>query len=356
MKPSEKSYNRIVIKIGSSILHTDTASPESLAYPASGLTQQVSELIASGKEIIIVSSGAIALGMSVLKMKFRPRQLSSLQAVAAVGQHLLMSQYRSFFAKEGLNCAQVLLTRDDFANRQRYLNAKNTLLELLKLGVVPIINENDTISTDEIKFGDNDRLSALVATLINAGLLIILSDVDGLLDKEKKVIRVVEGITPAIKSLVRPTAKKTCVGGMVTKIEAAKIAVDSGIPCVVANGRAKDILLSVAREPAAAGTLFIPKKARRAKEHWLAFGAKPKGNITLDDGAKDALLAKKSLLAVGVIAVEGDFKAGDIVGIRDKAACEFAKGKVRLSSLELEKVMGRRAPKEVAHRDNIVIL
>ena len=195
-------------------------------FPIGELSQQISKLLSKGKEVVVVSSGAIASGMYLLKMKQRPKELSSLQATAAVGQHFLMSQYQRFFKKRGLNCAQILLTYDDFDNRKRYLNAKATISTLLSKGIVPIVNENDTISTDEIRFGDNDKLSALVATLINADLLIILSDVEGLLDKDKNLIRVVEEITPQIKSLACPTDEQRCVGGMITKLEAAKIATD----------------------------------------------------------------------------------------------------------------------------------
>lgn len=266
-----------------------------------------------------------------------------------------MNMYSKFLGAK-VRTAQVLLTWDDFADRKRYLSAKQTVEALLRYGSVPIVNENDTVSTEEIKFGDNDRLSALVAKLISADILIILSDIDGLLDKNKKVICVVEEITPQIKALACPTNKKACVGGMVTKIEAAKIAVDSGIPCVIANGRKKDIILSVLKEPQTNGTLFIPKKGLKAREHWIAFGTKPKGNIIVDDGAKQALLNKKSLLSVGIVGCEGNFETGDIVSLRDKLNCEFARGKITLGSKELDKVKGKRFDKEIIHRDNIVIL
>ena len=216
MKQLGKNYKRIVVKIGSSLFYSGK-NLDTLRLV--GIVSAISELIRTeGREAIIVSSGAIALGMNSMKLKSRPKDLSFLQAAAAIGQGLLMDSYSEYFKKYGKTCAQVLLTRDDFDSRQRYLNAKNTLLKLLELGVVPIINENDTVSTDEIKFGDNDRLSALVATVIGADLLIILSDVDGLLDKDKKVIRVVDEITPQIKALACTTNKKTCVGGMITKI------------------------------------------------------------------------------------------------------------------------------------------
>lgn len=354
MKESVKSYKRIVVKIGSSLFYNKGQLDRLRFFDIVGA---VNSLIAiDKKEIIIVSSGAIALGMDILKESNRPKELSFLQAAAAIGQSALMENYNKEFKRHGIHCAQILLTWDDFDNRNRYLNAKKTLLALLKLGVVPIINENDTISTDEIKFGDNDTLSARVAALISADLLIILSDVDGLLDKNKNVIPVVGQITPEIKALACPTNKKTCVGGMITKIEAAKIAIDSGIPCVIANGRRNRIIHSVMQCPDKFGTLFVNKKKLTERERWLAFGTKPKAKIIVDDGAKLALLNKKSLLSVGVTALEGSFDVDNIISIVDKQGNEFGRGKAMLSSKQLDKVKGMRTDKEVVHCDNIVIL
>lgn len=358
MEQSVKDYKRIVVKLGSSLLFAHQAHSECFTYPMDELAAQISGLIKDGREIILVSSGAIASGMRFLKMKSRPKELSSLQATAAVGQHLLMNEYQRFFSRRGLTCAQILLTWDDFTDKRRYANTKNTLLALLKLGSVPIINENDTVSTDEIKFGDNDRLSALVASLISADLLVILSDVDGLLDKDKRVVRVIHEITAQIKELACPTSKKTCVGGMITKIEAAKISVDSGIPCVIANGRHPDCVLRIVREPALMGnwTLFLPKKGYlAARKRWIAFSAKPKGKIAVDAGAKKALMNKKSLLSVGVLGVEGKFEIPDVVSITDAQGNEFARGKVSISSEQLDKVKGMRFEKEIVHCDNIVV-
>ncbi|MDD5669682.1 MAG: glutamate 5-kinase, partial [Candidatus Omnitrophica bacterium] len=308
------------------------------------------------KEVVLVSSGAIFLGMMTVGIHSRPQELASLQAAAAVGQNELMNAYRKFFDKLGITCGQVLLTWEDFNDRKRYLNAKNTLLTLLSWGAVPVINENDTVSTDEIRFGDNDRLSALVSSIISADLLIILSDIDGLLDKDKTVIPCVESITPAVKALACPSDKKTCAGGMITKIEAARIAVDSGIPCVITNGRKKNIILSTVRHPGESGTIFLPKKSfLKARMRWLAFGSRVKGKITIDDGAREALLKKKSLLSVGVNAVEGVFLAGDVVNVLDLQGNEFARGKVNVSSRTLEKNKGKRYTKEIIHRDNIVV-
>lgn len=355
MKQSAKDYNRIVIKVGASLLYSENSNLD--CGLVNEITGQISDLVNQGKDVVVVSSGAIAMGMSILKLGSRPKELSYLQAIAAIGQHELMDIYRRFFKEKSLSCAQLLLTWEDFDDRKRYLNAKNTLLTLLKLKSVPIINENDTVSTAEIKFGDNDRLSALVASLIGADILIILSDVDGLLDKDKKtVIRLVDEITPQVRAIACPSSNKACVGGMITKLEAAKIAIDSGIPCVITNGRKKDIILSVLKEPEKFGTLFLSKKRLAARKRWIAFSAKPKGKVLVDDGAKQALLNKKSLLSVGITASEGDFRAGDIVSLRDKFNCEFARGKITLGSKELDKVRGERFDKEIIHRDNIVIL
>ena len=355
MKQLQKEYKRIVIKVGSSLLYSEKGGLDN-AF-AGEICSQICGLIKDGKEIVIVSSGAIALGMSILKLEEKPKELSYLQACAAVGQHELMEVWRRLFREKGLNCAQVLLTWDDSENRKRYLNAKNTLLTLLKLKSVPIINENDTVSTDEIRFGDNDQLSARVSTMIAADLLVILSDVDGLLDKDKNVIRLVEKISPQVKALACPTSKKTCVGGMITKIEAAKIAVDSGIPCVIANGKKKDIISSALKYPFESGTLFLPKEGFLvARKRWIAFGTKSKGKVIVDDGAKQALQNNKSLLSVGVIGVIGDFVSGSTVSVLDSHKFEIARGKIGVSSKELEKVKGKRFEKEIIHRDNIVIL
>lgn len=352
---SQRNYKRVVIKIGSSLFVTQKSRLD--MGLVNNIAGQISGLIKEGKEVVIVSSGAIALGMSILKLANRPKELAYLQAAAAIGQHELMHVYNQAFKAKGLNCAQLLLTWDDFSNRSRYLNAKNTLNTLLGLKCVPVINENDTVSTDEIKFGDNDKLSALASILVGADLLIILSDVDGLLDENKKVIRLVDKITGQIKSLACPTNKKACVGGMITKIEAARIGVDSGIACVIANGRGKGIISQVVNDPFSQGTIFLPRQEiLDEKKRWMAFGTKAKGKIVIDDGAKKALCEKKSLLAVGVVSCEGNFYAGDVVSICDKKNCEIGRGKAGIASRELDKVKGGRFPKEVIHRDHLVIL
>jgi len=350
-----------VIKVGSSILCQ--ADKSNLCHFYNLAFQVAKAVVEQKKNIIIVSSGAIALGSHALGIKGRPKEVSMLQASAAVGQKLLMDNYSLAFRQAvrqfgdyALHCGQILLTWDDFTHRKRYLNAKNTLLTLFKLGVIPIINENDTIATEEIRFGDNDRLSALVATMVNAELLIILSDVEGLCDKQKKVIRVIADITSQIRRLASPTDKVSCVGGMVTKIEAAKIAVESGIPCVIADGRQPQIINSLIDDPTSYGTLFVPKNSLTERQRWIAFGAKTKGSIVIDDGAVEAIKGKKSLLCVGVVAVKGNFEAGEIVSIEAKDGSEIARGKAGISGRQLDKIKGSRFEKEIVHRDNIVVL
>lgn len=355
MEPSQKKYKRIVIKIGSSLIFPTWENPNLSLFDE--IADQVSLLVSQGKEIVLVSSGAIASAMYLLGLKERPRQLNFLQSASAIGQNELMNTYRNSFEKKGFRSAQILLTREDFADRKRSLNAKNTILTLVEMErVIPIINENDTISTDEIKFGDNDKLSALVASLISADMLIILSDVDGLLDKNKKVISLVEEINHHIKELACPTTKKACVGGMITKIEAAEIVTDSGIPCVIANGRKKNIILSVIEGPEENGTLFLPKKGLPERKRWIAFNARPKGKIFIDKGAKEAIVKNnRSLLAPGIVNIEGNFAVGDVIEIFSIDNTRCARGITSVDSYELKTIMGKKHHKEVVHKDNLVV-
>ena len=351
---------RIVIKIGSSMF----CSSENTVDPAileSIVREQIARLVEDGAQVCVVSSGAIALGMNILGLAERPKKLAELQAAAAVGQNALMNAFQKAMPKN-FHCAQVLLTWEDFTDRERWLNARSTLTQLMsgayegKL-VIPVINENDTVSTNEIRFGDNDQLSARVACLISADLLVILSDVDGLYGADKKTIPVVECICADVRRLACPTTRKTTVGGMITKIDAAKITVDSGIPCVIANGRRKGVILDAVRDASSAGTLFLPKTdGLDERRRWIAFGSKPKGSVTVDEGAKKALLNKKSLLSVGISAVCGKFIAGDIVSVCDAAGEKIAAGKIDIDSACLERVKGKRSEREVIHRDNIVLL
>jgi len=355
LRLSEKNCNRIVVKIGSSLFY-DAAKRLDFGLLGS-LCGDIAAVRDQNKEVVVVTSGAIALGMSVLKLQSRPKDLSMLQAAAAIGQNELMDVYRGLFRKKGLQCGQVLLTWEDFSDRARYLNARNTLVKLLKLDAVPVINENDTVSTAEIKFGDNDQLSALVANTVGADLLIILSDVDGLWGRDRKtVVRLVTDITDDIKGLATTTQRSTSVGGMITKIKAARVTTDAGIPCVIANGRARNIIRVLAQDPGACGTMFVPKQAGlNHKERWLAYSAKPTGVIIVDDGARTALKNKKSLLSVGVVSCKGNFKQGDVVAIADRQDTEFARGTINLSTGDLMKVAGTRSGHEVIHCDNIVI-
>lgn len=349
MKKSEKDYQRIVIKIGSSLIQ----APEIIER----LSEQIADLINHKREIILVSSGAIACGMGILGWKARPAKLSQLQAAASLGQSELMELYRKRFSSYGIKCAQVLLTWEDFQERRRYLNAKHTLEALLKLKSIPVINENDTVSVEEIKFGDNDRLSALVANLVDADILIILSDVEGLLDPaSNEVIRVVDNITSSIEKMASSSDKATSVGGMKTKLSAAAIAMESQIPCLIVDGKKRNALELALCSPLTAGTLFVPADMRLpARKKWLIFCARPKGRVCVDDGAKNALLAGKSLLSVGVVDLSGNFSCGDIVEIIDKRSLSFARGKVNFSAEDLNKIKGKQKMKEVIHRDNLVV-
>lgn len=363
---------RIVVKVGTSLLTTKENRLDGDCLKE--ISSQICRLLKDGKEVILVTSGAIGAGMSLLKITERPLRLQKLQACAAIGQSELMKIYAEYFKKRNRLVAQVLLTREDLADRGRYLNTKNTLEVLLGQGVVPIINENDTVSTEEIKFGDNDKLSSLVANLVKADLLIMLSNVDGLhrCDYRKQKlgsrIKLVTKITDDIKRMVLKAKTKLGVGGMASKIEAAELCINSGIPCVIANGRTDDILFRIL-DGEDVGTSFLPARSRiTAKKHWMAYSSKPKGRIIVDDGAKEALISRnKSLLSSGIIGQEGDFVAGDIVSIAGRTNKEFARGRVNYSSVEvkkisglktceIEKALGRKSCAEVIHRDNLAII
>jgi len=326
---------RLVVKVGTGVLTGTGAAP---------IVAQIAQLHQQGKQVLLVSSGAIAAGMTALGLNARPRKLEQLQACAAIGQGKLMATYDALFAPHNLLIAQVLLTHDDLRSRHRHLCARNTLLQLLSDGVIPIINENDTVAVDEIKFGDNDRLSALVATLVDADLLVILSHIVGLWDQQKKRIPIVPAITRDIESLAGGTDRATSVGGMKSKIEAAKIVTRAGIPLVIADGERAGILASIlAGEDV--GTLFLPHAARlESRKRWIAFFQKPSGKLIVDDGARCALCeAGRSLLAKGVVRAEGDCAAGQVVSICDTAGIEFARGLTRDGNVKV-------------HRDDLVIL
>lgn len=364
-----KTIKRVVVKVGSSVIATDQMKPRMKHLRS--LVEQISALRRKNIDVILVSSGAIVLGMGELNRKSRSSNLASLQAMAAIGQTVLMRKYNELFKKNKQKCAQILLTWDDFDNRLRYNNARTTLCTMLEWGVIPVINENDTISTDEIKFGDNDKLSALVANLIGADLLVLLSDVEGLYNlksKEQKLFKEIKEITRDIEGValghgghsvgsVNKEAKRhMSKGGMVTKLDAVKIATQARIPCIIANGETKDVLVRIIKGDRI-GTLFLESKEKLlARKHWISFGAKPKGSVTIDDGAKQALLKRgKSLLLPGVISWEGHFKKDDVIIVYDKHHREIARGITGYSTGMLANTKEKKGQREVIHRDNLVL-
>jgi len=363
---------RIVIKVGSSILASVEKGLHHEVF--SHLAKEISNLKRKGYEVILVSSGAIAAGMEKLGYKTRPQSITQKQATAAVGQGRLMNIYESYFSRHQQIVAQILLTHDDLSHRRRFLNARNTLLTLLELGIIPIINENDTVVVDEIKFGDNDNLSALVTNLIEADLLIILTDIEGLCDADPRYdpqahcIPLVEDIDVGMGGVVGDTDGLWSVGGMVSKIEAARKASRSGIPTVIACGTQEGVLHQILKGKEI-GTLILPKKeALSSRKHWIAFNLKPKGDIVVDEGAKKAIVQRgKSLLPSGVVKVKGTFGRGDPVSCLGPRAKEFARGLVNYSAIELDKIKGQKTEQietilgykysdEIIHRDDLVVL
>ncbi|MDB6016709.1 MAG: Glutamate 5-kinase [Pedosphaera sp.] len=348
---------RIVVKLGTGVLTDERKQPD-LAQMEQ-LVGQVADQCRAGKEIVLVTSGAVGAGMGTLGYKKRPSELAELQACAAVGQSRLMAMYEKLFAKHGLHVAQVLLTHEDLQDHERHLNARNTLMTLLGHKVIPIINENDAISFTELKFGDNDRLSALVASLLPADLLVILTTVDGVIENfgkaDAKTIATIEQIDAVVEGMVGGTESETAVGGMASKIQAAKIVIRSGIPLVIASGHKKNMLARIMAGEAE-GTIFIPQPSKlQGRKRWIAFFHHPKGTLFVDAGAKKALSENgKSLLLPGVTRCDGEFKAGDVLRICDADGLEFARGICNFSAAEIATRQLARA--EVVHRDNLVIL
>ena len=356
-RESVKTAACIVVKLGTGVLTDSRKQPDPAQLEQ--LVAQVAALRKSGKEIVLVTSGAVGAGMGALGYAKRPGELAELQACAAVGQSRLMAMYAELFARHNLHVAQVLLTHDDLEHHERHLNARNTLITLLGRGVVPIINENDAVSFTEIKFGDNDKLSALVASLLPADLLVILTTVDGVIENfskaNPKTISVIEKIDSTVEKLAGGTDSETAVGGMASKIQAAKIVVRSGIPLVIASGKKKNVLMRVLAGEEE-GTLFVAHPTKlQGRKRWIAFFHHPQGALFVDDGAKLALREKgKSLLPPGVARCEGEFAAGDVVRICDLNGTEFARGIAKFSAAE---VRGRKLARvEVVHRDDLVIL
>lgn len=362
---------RVVIKIGSNIL---ASADKGLNMRRLGaITKDISQVADMGFEVVVVSSGAVAAGLKKLGLKVKPEDIKLKQAAAAIGQSSLMWAYEQHFAEFDKKVAQVLLTRDDIADRRRYINAKNTLQTLLGYRVIPLINENDPIAVDEIKFGDNDMLAALVAGLVEADMLVILSDVDGLYSKNPKyksacIISHVNKITSDIENMAGGSGSTVGTGGMYSKILAVKQAADHGIPVVIMSGK-KSGLLTKLINGKSVGTYFEPKPQRMSsKKGWIAYGVKSKGAIHIDDGAVRALTSMgRSLLPSGITKVEGRFDVGDYVWCIGGDGKKIAKGLTNYSSKdldrikgkktsEIEKVLGYKYSDEVIHRDNLVVV
>jgi glutamate 5-kinase len=365
-----KGVKKIVIKIGSAVL-TDNGV---LHRPTiTRLADDVAFLRKKGYQTVIVSSGAIASGVGKMGLSRKPVTIPQKQAVAAIGQGSLMYAYEEAFNSHQLLVAQLLLTREDLTNRQRYLNARNTLITLLEWGIIPIINENDTVAVEEIKFGDNDNLSALIAHLIESDLLIVLTDTEGLYDRDPRedpqarLIPVVEQVDNQVLEYTSKYSGQWGLGGMRSKIMAARKVTAGGISVIVASGRKEGVLQEIIKGKPL-GTLFLPQKATLSrKKHWIAFTLKHKGDIIIDEGAKRALLEKgKSLLPSGVVAVQGRFGMGACVRLVDQNARLIGKGLANYSSSDIIKIRGLKTSEiekklefkhsdEVIHRDNLVI-
>lgn len=370
MRNELKQAKKIVVKVGSSSLTHPTGK---LNYDQlEKLVRQLADLENQGKEVILVSSGAVGAGLGKLGLKRRPKNMPEKQAIAAVGQGILMHMYEKFFAEYGVVVAQVLLTRDDISERKRFLNARNTLHTLIQLGVIPIINENDTVANDELKFGDNDTLSALVASLVEADLLILLSDIDGVYtsnprtNPDAKLINLIQEITPEIIEGAGGAGTGVGTGGMVTKLQAGKIALGSGVAMVIANSIEEGVLSKVTTGENV-GTLFYPGEHRlENRKRWIAFGSQIYGELIIDSGACLALTKGKSLLPSGIMQVIGDFDEGNVIRIINNDGIEIGRGVTNYSSRQLqlikgqqckqiEKILGVKDYDEVIHRNNMVL-
>ncbi len=367
-----QGVRRLVVKVGSGVLSRGSFTLDTRTIRS--LAAQLHACRETARQVALVSSGAIVAGVGRLGLAERPRSIPLKQAAAAIGQGALIWTYEEAFAAHGVKVAQVLLTGEDLRDRARYLNARNTLFTLLTLGVLPIINENDTVAVDEIKFGDNDRLSALVAALVDADLLVILTDTDGLFTADPRrrpkarLIPVVTGGEPKEAYWAGAPATITGVGGMASKVEAARLAAASGIPTLIANGTAPDTLTRLLAGETL-GTLFLPDAERLAgRKRWLALASRPKGVIVVDEGAKRALTERgKSLLPSGVKGTLKPFGVGDVVSLVGPDHAEFARGLANYTAEEVERIkgiktgeiertLGYRHSDEVIHRDNLVIV
>lgn len=372
---AEGSCRRIVIKIGSSTL---TTSESSIDYEyLAGIAEQVARVRQAGWKPIVVTSAAIACGLEALGMSRRPSDMPSLQAAASVGQSALSTAYAEAFAKHGILTSTVLLTRRDTADRNAYLHARNTLRRLLELDVIPIINENDTITVEQIRFGDNDTLAAVAACLVDADLVVILSDIDGLYDAnpndhpDASLIERVERITPEILASAGGSGSVVGSGGMVTKLKAARVLSVAGIPMVICAGR-RPGAIEDASAGRSVGTLFTAREKPHeitARKLWIALGDSARGRLVVDDGAKEALIGHgRSLLSVGICGLSGHFEPGDIVDIEDRSGHLFARGRTAFSADEIELACGKSrakieanrllaplAEKPIVHRDDLIV-
>ncbi|MEN9375028.1 MAG: hypothetical protein RL710_185 [Pseudomonadota bacterium] len=366
-----RDAKRIIVKVGSSLVTNEGRGLDEAAIGE--WCRQMALLVRGSCEVIMVSSGAIAEGMKRLGWSRRPHEIHELQAAAAVGQMGLAHMYETKLRQNGLGSAQVLLTHADLADRERYLNARSTLLTLLKLGVVPVINENDTVVNDEIKFGDNDTLGALVANLVEADALVILTDQKGLYtadprkDPQAQFVHVAKAGDPALEAMAGGAGSSLGRGGMITKILAAKRAAGSGASTVIAWGREPDALVRL-KQGESIGTLLVAQTQKtQARKQWIADHLQLRGSVTVDAGAIHKVRDEgKSLLALGMTAVDGDFSRGDVIAIRDAQGTEFARGLAnyasaearlicRKPSAEFEKMLGYIAEPEMVHRDNLVL-
>ncbi|MBV5298364.1 MAG: glutamate 5-kinase [Rhodoferax sp.] len=366
-----RDARRVVVKVGSSLVTNEGRGLDETAIGE--WCRQMSVLVQEGREVIMVSSGAIAEGMKRLGWSTRPSQIHQLQAAAAVGQMGLAQMYETKLRENGLGSAQVLLTHADLADRERYLNARSTLLTLLKLGVLPVINENDTVVNDEIKFGDNDTLGALVANLVEADALVILTDQQGLYtadprkDQSAQFVEVAQAGDPQLEAMAGGAGSSLGRGGMITKILAARRAAGSGASTVIAWGREPDALLRLSRGESIGTLLIAPTHKQKARKQWMVDHLQLRGSVTVDAGAVQKLRdGGSSLLPIGMTAVEGDFSRGDVIAIRANDGHEIARGLANYASAEarllcrkpsgaFEKLLGYAAEPEMVHRDNLVL-
>ena len=366
-----RDARRIVVKVGSSLVTNEGRGLDEQAIGE--WCRQLSALVREGRELIMVSSGAIAEGMKRLGWQQRPKALNELQAAAAVGQMGLAQMYETQLRHNGLGSAQVLLTHADLADRERYLNARSTLLTLLSHGVLPVINENDTVVNDEIKFGDNDTLGALVANLVEADVLIILTDQKGLYSADPRVdpnatlVHTARAGDAQLEAMAGGAGSSIGKGGMITKILAAKRAAGSGASTVIAWGRETDVLLRLSKGEAIGTLLFAPTQKQQARKQWMADQLQLRGSITVDKGAVDKVRKEgKSLLPIGMTAVEGEFSRGEVIAILDPQGVEIARGLANYASAEarlicrkpsgeIDASLGYIAEPEMVHRDNLVL-